>query len=336
MAVTIKDIARIAGVTHSTVSRCLNGKPGVSPSKGAEIKRIARELGFEYNANARSLNTSRTGTIGIILNDDADDNQPHFYTNAFLRHIRHQLEEEDLDILTTFGRNFISGKDNIVRLVNRKKVDGFIILSTTIGRDTIDFLKAEGVPFIFSHQIPPRNLGEVNAVHCDHERGGYLATRHLLERGKRRILCLSRPDRREEFSLRTRGYLAALEEEGIEPDESLILDGVNDLEKSDELWEAVAPVIGRVDGVFSHTDIMGIVLMKSLGQRGIAIPRDISLVGYDNIELCSFVEPGLTSIAQPSKAISVKTCEILIKLLAGREDLSREIIAPRLVERASV
>ena len=336
MAVTIKDIARIAGVTHSTVSRCLNGKPGVSPAKGEEIKRIAKELGFEYNANARSLNTSKTGTIGIILNDDADDNQPHLYTNAFLRHIRHQLEEEDLDVLTAFSRNFLSGKDNLVRLVNRKKVDGFIILSSTISLDSIQFLRNEEIPFVFSHQIPDEVLGEVNRVYCNHLTGGYLATKYLLERGRKRVLCLSRPDKREEFSLRTRGYRKALGEFGIGQDDSLIIDGVNNLEKTDEMWETISPYLGRIDAVFAHTDILGIVLIKALEKRGISVPDEIAVVGYDNIGLCSFIEPNLTSVAQPSDAISVQTCERLIELLSGKRDVKKIVIPPTLVIRESV
>ncbi len=336
MAVTIKDIARIAGVTHSTVSRCLNDKPGVSDAKRVEIKKIARDLGFEYNANARSLNTSKTGTVGIILNDDADDNQPHFYTNTFLRHIRHQLEEEDLDILTTFTRNNISGKDNIVRLVNRKKVDGFIILSSTIDSGTIDFLRDNKVPFVFSHQIPPKELGEVNAVYCDHVNGGYLATRHLLEQGRRRILCLTRPDKRFEFSQRTLGYKSALMEFGLSYDKSLVVSGINDLSRRDEMWDILSGQAGRIDAIFAHTDIMAITAQKALEKKDWQIPSDIAIVGYDNIGLCTFVEPALTSVAQPSKTISVKTCEILIRLLSGEDVKSRIIVPPWLVVRESV
>ncbi len=336
MAVTIKDIARIAGVTHSTVSRCLNEKPGVSPAKREEIKKIARDLGFEYNANARSLNTSKTGTIGIILNDDADDDQPHFYTNTFLKHIRHQLEEGDLDILTTFKKNVISNKDNIIRLVNRRKVDGFIILSSSIEKKTLEFLKKGNIPFVFSHQIPPLEAGSVNAVYCDHETGGYMATRCLLDKGRRKILCLCRPEDRREFSLRTLGYRKALEEYGIGVDESLIIQGINDLEKIDEMWETLSPYLNRIDAVFAHTDIMGIVLIKALEKRGIAVPGDIAVVGYDNIGLCSFVEPNLTSVAQPSKAISVQTCELLIDLLSGRREARKVVIPPELVIRDSV
>ena len=336
MAVTIKDIARIAGVTHSTVSRCLNDKPGVSDAKREEIKKIARELGFEYNANARSLNTSKTGTIGIILNDDADDDQPHFYTNTFLGHIRHQLEEEDLDILTTFTRNNISGKDNVVRLVNRKKVDGFIILSSSIDAKTVEFLREHKVPFVFSHQIPSKSLGRVNTVYCDHANGGYLATRHLLEQGRKRILCLTRPEKRSEFTQRTLGYKSALMEFGLPYDKSLVVHGVNDLTATEKMGEILAPYIGKIDGIFAHTDIMAIAVEKAMEKRGLRVPEDIALVGYDNISLCTFAEPALSSVAQPSKTISVKTCEILIKLLAGEDVNSKIIVPPWLVIRDSV
>ena len=336
MAVTIKDIARIAGVTHSTVSRCLNDKPGVSDAKRAEIKKIAIDLGFEYNANARGLNTSKTGTIGVILNEDADDNQPHLYTNTFLRHIRHQLEEEDLDTLTTFYRNNVSGKDNIVKLVNRRKVDGLIILSSSIDKETVAFLQNEKIPFVFSHQIPSRDMSDINAVYCDHFNGGYLATRHLLEQGRKRILCLSRPDKRYEFSQRTQGFKAALMEMGLPFEKNMVLNGVNDLGKVDEMWDLFSSRIKDVDAVFAHTDIMAIVLIKALQKHGISVPDDIAIVGYDNIALCTFVEPRLTSVAQPSRTISIKTCETLIKLLSGEQICQKTVVPPWLVVRESV
>ena len=335
MATTIKDIARIAGVTHSTVSRCLNDKPGVSDSMRVEIKKIAKELNFEFNANARGLNTSKTGTIGIILDDENDDNSPHFYTKSFLRHIRHQLEEEDLDTLTTFSRNNISGKDNIIKLVNRRKVDGIIILSPKISLESISFLKENEIPFIFSHQIPNKELGDVNAVYCDHYHGGYLATRHLLEKGRKNILCLSRFEDRFEFTQRTRGYETALMEYGLSVKKKNIIKGNASLEVNSGLWRKIEPEIHRIDAVFAHTDLMAVVLMKELKDHGISIPDDIAIVGYDNIELCTFVDPHLTSIAQPSKDISEKTCEILIRLLSGHDDSKRIIIPPSLIIRES-
>jgi len=335
MPVTIKDIARIAGVTHSTVSRCLNDKPGVSDAMRTEIKKIAQDLGFEFNANARGLNTSKTGTIGIILEEDNSNSNLHFYTNSFLRHIRHRLEEEDLDTLTTFSRNNVSKKDNILKLVNRRKVDGLILLSSTIDRETVDFLNRTGTPFIFSHQIPSDSFGTVNAVYCDHFNGGYTAARHLIDRGCRDVLCITREDPRDEFFQRTRGYETALEEAGLSVDPRRIVPGGYSLNCGRETIERIEPYLNQVDGIFAHTDLLALGVMKELKKRGIRIPEDIALIGYDNIELCTYVEPNLTSICQPSMEISVQTCEILIRLMAGENISRRVVIPPSLVHRDS-
>ena len=335
MAVTIKDIAKIAGVTHSTVSRCLNDKPGVSDSVRAEIKKIAADLGFEFNANARGLNTSRTGTIGIIMNEDLGDGNLHFFSNSFLSQIRNILEKADLDMLTSFSRNSLNQKDNIKKLVNRRKVDGLILLCSSITKDSVDFLRASKTPFIFSHQIPSRNFGEVNAVYCDHMKGGYLAAKHLIDRGRRNIVCVKRKDDRTEFQMRTDGYVKALNDHGLPYRPEYILPGGSTLDCGREIMADIEPFLGEIDGIFAHTDLLALALLKEFRHRGIRIPEDISLIGYDNIELCTYVEPNLSSINQPSRDISVQTCEILIRQLNGIVEPDIRVIPPELIIRAS-
>jgi len=335
MPVTIKDIARIAGVNHSTVSRCLNDKPGVSETMRMEIKKIARELGFEFNAAARSLNTSRTDTIGIILEEDNINSNLHFYTNSFLRHIRNRLEKADLDILTTFAWNKFSRKNNVLKLVNRRKVDGLIILSSLVDKAAVEFLRQEGIPFIFSHQIPSETFGEVNAVYCDHFAGGLAAVRHLIDRGRRRILCVTREDAREEFSQRTGGYRAALEEAGLPFEEKNLIPGGYTLESGKLTMERIGPEIRRADAIFAHTDLLALGLLKELKKQGIRVPDDIALIGYDDIELCTYVEPNLSSVRQPSMEISIRTCDNLIRLMAGDAECTRTVLSPELIPRAT-
>ena len=335
MAITIKDIAKIAGVTHSTVSRCLNDKPGVSDGVRAEIKKIASDLGFEFNANARGLNTSRTGTIGVILEEETDDSGLHFFTNAFLSQIRLNLEKEDLDILTSFSQNSFSQKDNIMKLVNRRKVDGLILLSSSIRKESVQFLKDSKVPFVFSHQIPVKEFGKVNAVYCNHKLGAKKATQHLIDQGRRHILCIRRENERDEFLMRTEGYREALEENGLPFIAERVIPGGYSLNCGHETMERIEPFLGAVDGIFAHTDLLALGIMKELKKRGIRIPEDISLAGYDNIELCSYIEPNLTSVNQPSREISIRTCENLIRQLSGGCEPEISIISPELIIRES-
>ncbi len=149
MQLTIKDIARIAGVSHSTVSRCLNNKGGCSEDTCLRIKKISSELGFEFNANARSLSTAKTGTIGIIFDEDDYENTLHPFTMGFQKHIRRSLERADLDTIITFSRNRITETDNVVKLVNKGKVDGVIIIKADISHSTINFLRKSKIPFVF-------------------------------------------------------------------------------------------------------------------------------------------------------------------------------------------
>ena len=122
---------------------------------------------------------------------------------------------------------------------------------------------------------------------------------------------------------------------GLPIREDYIIPGGYSLNCGAETIDRIEPFLGTIDGVFAHTDLLALGLLKELKRRGIRVPEDISLVGYDNIELCSYVEPNLTSVNQPSKEISIKTCENLIRQLAGKFEKTSEIITPTLVQRES-
>jgi len=335
MAVTIKDIAKIAGVTHSTVSRCLNDRPGVSDKMRQEIKKIAADLEFEFNANARGLNTSRTGTIGVILEEERDRNDMHFFTNAVLSEIRCSLEKRDLDMLTSYYRNSHSKKDNIIKMINRKKVDGLILLCSSIKKETVKFLKETSTPFVFAHQIPKKLYGKVNSVYCDHKFGSQKAVQYLIDQGRRNILCVCRNDNKKEFRLRTKGYKKALEDNDLPFNEEYLIPAGYDWNSSVEAMRSIHPLMSKVDGIFAHTDLIAMGLLREFKKEGIHIPKDIALMGYDNIELCTFLEPQLSTVEQPIQEISDKACQNLFDQLDGNHLVRTELIKPKLILRGT-
>ena len=337
MIITIKDIAKIAGVSHSTVSRCLNNKKGVSDETCGRIKKIAEDLGFEFNANARSLSTAKTGTIGIIYDEDHYESSLHPYTMSFQKYIRRSLEREDLDTIITFSKNQFTGYDNVERLINKRKVDGVIIISSDISHSTLDFLKKRNVPFVFSHQTPDKSFGDVDCVYCDHLRGGYTAGAHLAAAGCRSLLCITRTDTRAEFSLRTEGFLSAAADMGIPQSSVDVFPGGVTFKSGYDFVRKNLSKITKYNGIFVHTDLLALGVLKALRENGTSVPEDIAVVGYDGIEICNFVNPTLTSVEQPGETISILTCERLIELISGVKKIKsrRIIIPPNLVERES-
>ncbi len=337
MPITIKDIAKIAGVSHSTVSRGLNGKPGVSDEMREKIKQIAGDLGFEFNANARSLITTKTGTIGIIYDEENYESTLHIYSMGLLRYMRKSLERENLDAIITFSRNQFTGNDNIEKLINKRKVDGLIIISSRVDLKTIRFLKDIKLPFVISHQAPDEKFGDVDSVYCDHFAGGYMAGEHLVKQGCRNPVCITRKEKRKEFLMRTEGFIAGVRDGGVDISESSILHGGYSFREGYSTVMENIDLIKKTDGIFVHTDLKALGVISALNDLGISIPQDICVAGYDDTELCTFIKPNLTSIQQPSEKISILTCERLIELLNGvkRVKTKTTILPPNLIVRGS-
>ena len=173
---TLKDVAKAAGVSMATVSRSLNDSTLIPEKTRKRVREIADEMGFEFNAHARSLITRRVGTIGIILPPEYDRFGVNLYHGTLHSSLRSVLECNDIDLIVAFLNNHFTGGNNIRKLVSRKKVDGLIIVQPLIERELIDFLHAKDMPFVFSHYPPPDPCpADVDIIYPDNEYGGYLA-----------------------------------------------------------------------------------------------------------------------------------------------------------------
>jgi LacI family transcriptional regulator len=179
MTITSKEIALIAGVSQSTVSRSLNDSPLISEKTKERIRKVAKEQGFVFNANARSLSTNKTNTVGIIYPDNFNDFSVNLYFSSLHNQLRESLEKENLDLIVSFAENKFTKTNNIERLIKCQKVDGLIIVKSKLDHQTVNYLKSSKIPFVFMHHIPDisqlHNV-DVDIVCTDHIKGGYLAT----------------------------------------------------------------------------------------------------------------------------------------------------------------
>ncbi len=337
MALTTKDIALLAGVSQSTVSRSLNNSPLISQKTRDRILKIAREQEFEFNANARGLSTNRADTIGIIYPDDYLEFGVNLYFGSLHTHLRQTLEKRDIDLIVAFSKNRWTGADNVKRLVVRRKVDGLILVRSLVDPETLEFLRRTGIPFVFLHfhQDSPNTEG-IDQVYADHVKGGFLGTDHLIRLGHQKIVCIS-VDEAEEFAQRRRGYRTALEKHGIPYDETLMLYGDRSFQSGYRIVKQHCDLISKATALFAHTDVMALGALDALREMNLRVPEDIALVGYDDIELTPFFHPHLTTVHQPREEIAVLACERLLEL-AGSKRIKRgkEIkIQPSLVVRES-
>lgn len=335
--VTIKDIAEIAGVSFSTVSRSLNGNRHVAASTRARIERIARDLGFEFNSSARGLITSTVGTVGIVLPDNYSLINVHVYHGMLMDNLRARLERADVDIIVTYQKNHYNGTNNTVRLVNRRKVDGLIMLVEHVDRSTLSFLESRNVPCVFVHYPPEPGQTDFDVIYTDHVAGGRLVAEHLIERGRSRLCLAAVAEPHLEFQLREEGFVATAERAGARvvrvAGDSSIEGGYNAVSSNGE-------AVRECDGLFALNDLMAIGAIRALRQGGRRVPADVSVVGYDNSEFGHYFEPALTSIHQPREELAVLSWDRLFHRMEKQRDdqtIERKLISiqPDLVVRQS-
>lgn len=339
MAVTLADIAKSAGVSQATVSRSLNDSDLIPDKTKKRIKKIAEELGFEFNANARSLITSKTGTIGIIYPNNSADFSYNLHFTSWHNELRDQLEKENLDIIISYFENKYTGQNNIRKLISGKKVDGLIIIQPVFDIETLELLKRSNKPFVFLKYVPDIDGAEkdIDVVYIDHFQGGYLAAEHLIKLGHRNIMSISADIRGGEFNLRSEGYKAALNNHGIAFDEKKLVFGDTSFNSGYQIAIDHIDTIKNTTAIFSQNDLMALGAIRALKELKIRVPEDIAVVGYDNIEFATYYKPYLTTIHQPTKEIAMLTCERLVSLLNNKESSVRRriVLQPKLIVRES-
>jgi LacI family transcriptional regulator len=340
---TIRDIARLAEVSPSTVSRSLNDSPLVSEETKARIREIAEKGNFSFNATARSLVTRRTGIIGLICPDSFDEYQYSLHLTLLINQIRRLLETGDLDLIVKF-RYDANGENSIRHLLNAQKVDGLIIINPDITAEEVAFIHDHRIPVVFVQAIPPHlDLTPENYVFADHVAGGTIATDHLVRLGHERIVCFTVNTPEASFTERTDGYRRAIGDNGLPVDEGLVVGGDGTFEFGyDFVVRNAERFRGEISAIFSQTDIMALGAIEGLWDSGLKVPDDVAVVSYDDIGFGKDFRPRLTTVHQPRDRLAVAACRRLEEMLgdvepaagAGNELLQRRI-QPYLVVRES-
>ncbi|HEW91252.1 MAG TPA: LacI family transcriptional regulator [Thermotogaceae bacterium] len=328
--VTIKDIARIAGVSVNTVSRALNNKPDINQETKKRILEIADELGYVKNFTASSLKQSKSRIIGVVI---ADNSNP-FYAEV-LKGIEAAARKYGYQIiLCNTERDYKIEKDMIKILIGRR-VDGLIVGPVQTKDDDIRMLENMNFPTV----ILGRHFNdiEIDEIYNDEVKGGYLATKHLIDRGRRKIVMLNGFLEKSPAKMRLEGYQKALEDSNIPFDESRVFIGdIDFLDGYERTLELIEKGID-FDGVFCYNDIMAFGAIKALRENGFKIPEDVSIVGYDDVLYSELVNPPLTTVRIKKYELGFEAMRMLISRLKGRRKRIKKIVLDvELVIRESV
>jgi len=292
---TISDIARLAGVSKSTVSRALNDSPLIGEETKDRVRALAREHKFVMNASARRLSLQQSHVVGLMTHPyTSESSTTDIFMLEVMSGISAGLRARGYDLLLIHAGK---GDDNWADgYIQTGRVDGFIVLSTSCTPRQIDNLIQLKAPFI----LWGRTAGtrRVCSVSGDSFAGGKLAAEHLLRIGRKRIAFLGGPASELEVADRFGGYEEALQEAGIAVDPTLVAHG--DYTSGSGLV-AMRSLLERnpdLDGVFVNSDLMAIAAMDAIRERGRVVPDDVAVVGYDDVSLARFSDPPLTTIRQ--------------------------------------
>jgi DNA-binding LacI/PurR family transcriptional regulator len=329
------DIAYLAGVSQPTVSRALRGSPMVSPETRRRVMAIAEQLRYKVDKNASNLRFKRSNTLALLLFEDptAHESQINPFFLAMLGSITRACAARGYDLLVSFQQ---MSADWHKDYEDSRKADGIILLGYgdyLAYHSRLEQLVGQGTHFVRWGAVIPGQPGI--SVGCDNYRGGFEATQHLLGLGRTRLAFLGdASDHYPEFLERYRGFAAALAAGGAE----LIPDSQADAVSTEQSgFEGANELIARgvgFDGIIAASDLIAIGAMQALQARGVAIPDQVAVVGFDDIPAASLTNPPLTTVMQDTRRAGEMLVETLLRLVAN-ESVAGTVLPARLIVRRS-
>lgn len=331
MVVTLKELARLAGVHPSTVSRVLNAEAGVrlSAATRERVFELARETGYRPNHTARSLKRRQTLVIGVLIPDISN---PLFA--SMFRGVEDAAFARGYNALLCSTDDRPGRLDRHVRLLSERQVDGLILATARCHDETVAWLRERDEAFVLLNRRTAEHAERY--VVGDDFGGAELATRHLLAVGCRRVAHLAGPDSVMTGQLRRRGYRRALEADGLGEDPALVAEC--DFTEAGG-YRATRGLLERApqpDGIFAVNDMAALGALDALDERGLDVPGDVALVGFNDVPLAARVSPALTTVRVPIYAMGAAAAEMLIDLLGDRAaPAAGRVLESRLIVRAS-
>lgn len=326
---SIAEVARICGVSKATVSRVINNIPqGVGPETREKVLKTVRELNYRPNALARSVATSRSGTIGLIIPDVSN-----FFFPTIIRGITDYMDSCGYSVIVA-NSDYDPDREaqQLLRLVDRR-VDGILLCTGVSNKDFLcDFRK---------HNIPLALLGRNFDNSCsdasiigDNAKGAYKSASHLLKNGSRRVVYVEGNPHTAGSRQRLEGYKQAHAEFGIPVREEYIISGEYSIAFGQKTAKQLLDSGLEFDGIITGSDLIAIGILSQLMKSGVRVPEDVELIGFDNIELTTVVTPQLSTISKPHYEMAQHISEQLIRIIQGETiPLPHTVVEPELILR---
>lgn len=328
---TIKDVAKLAGVSTSTVSHVLNRTRFVSDEKRELVEQAVRELNYRPSSIARSLKVQQTRTLGMLVTASR---------NPFFAEVVHGVErrcyERGYTLFLCNTEGDIKRMEANLDALEEKRVDGLLLLCSEVNDEIINLIEAErSVPIVvFDWGTESDN---VDRIYDNSLSGARLATEHLIQNGHTNIGCIAGPQDRRSAKERLQGFRESMAQSGLPMREEWIIEGDYGCEGGVGAMLQLSGLDELPSALFVCNDMMAIGLLNEAARLGIRVPEDLSVIGYDNVYISRFTVPSLTTIHQPKKKIAAQAVDTLIDRLSSKRSEGRQIkVEPTLVVRDSV
>ncbi|HCE2271281.1 TPA: substrate-binding domain-containing protein [Vibrio parahaemolyticus] len=329
---TMKDIAKLAGVSTSTVSHVINKTRFVSEEISERVNNAAKELNYYApSALARSLKVNRTKTIGMLVTTS---------TNPFFGEVVKGVERScyhkgySLILCNTEGDN--ERMRQSINTLLQKRVDGLILMCSSLEGERIDvFERYPDIPVVVMDWGPM--LFTSDKIQDNSLRGGYLAAKYLIDCGHTEIGCITGPLIKHQAQMRYEGYKRAMNEAGLEFNANWIIESDFECEGGYQAFKKMAERGTLPSSIFVSNDMMAMGVMNAANELGIKVPDDLSIIGYDDIHIAKFMSPSLTTIHQPKYRLGQAAVETLVRRLDDKSNEAQVVqLEPTLVVRNSV
>lgn len=332
MAIRLKDIADELNVSVMTASKALRGNSDISEATRQRVLRRMKELDYQPNMTARSLATGHSCIVGLIVPDLLN---PFFAELA--KSISGALRKQSYGLILASSEENAAIERAEMRMMLARGVDALLIASCQSTQQGFMSVLNQGSPLVLLDRPSPHM--RANFVGVDDYAGGRLAAEHLIQLGRRRLACIGSPSpsaAADRFS----GFRAALGAHGIALREDMVLPSVHADESGDNQGYALMQMLlkrkGKPDGVFCHNDVIAIGVIKAALDAGLAIPEDIAIVGFDNVQYSKYLQIPLTSVDQRTGRLGEAAAQLAFDLVGKRVDKPKTILlTPRLVVRES-
>jgi DNA-binding LacI/PurR family transcriptional regulator len=325
---SIKDIARLAHVSHPTVSRALHNSPLVRPETAEKIRRIAAETGYRASAVARGLVTRQTRTVGLVVTTVSD---------PFAAEVACGVEQTANDygyaVFLADSNADPKRERSVVQELAERRVDGIIVTSSRVGALYLPLLKQLNVPIVLVNDQFPGAF--VHSVMIANRAGSRAVMKHLIGLGHKRIAYIGDRNGYQSDVERLASYKQALAEAGIEFDAKLAVKGNGGTATAIKAMNGLLDLDRQPTAVCCYNDMTALGAMRAIHARGLRIPADISVTGFDDLFFSGYLDPPLTTVHQPMRRMGEIAMENLFKLMSGEQSVAQAEVKAKLIVRGS-